>query len=353
MKMKELVQIVRPLLEWYGQCKRVLPWRQNKDPYRVWVSEIMLQQTRVDAVIPYYERFMKELPTIEALALADEENLMKLWEGLGYYSRVKNLQKAARIICSDYQGKFPEEFEQILKLPGIGEYTAGAISSIAFEKHRSAVDGNVLRVMSRLMEDEHDIMDTKYRKYVTEELAKVYPDGECGDFTQSIMELGAMVCLPNGAPKCEECPLRDMCGAYQSKTQMQYPVKKKKAERKILQKTVWILLCGDAIAIRKRGDEGVLSGMWELPNLDEQLSVSQAKKWLKSQGIAHFTIKEMPIKKHIFSHLEWHMAGYLIEVDEKKDILDWTWMLRSELEQNIALPTAFKIIYDSIEKERD
>ena len=225
----ELEKIVIPLLNWYYQNKRILPWRENQDPYRVWVSEIMLQQTRVEAVIPYYERFMERFPTIESLALCEEEVLFKLWEGLGYYSRAKNLKKAAQKIYAEYQGQFPDKFEDILNLPGIGSYTAGAVASIAFGQARAAVDGNVLRVITRLTEDGRDIMDAKFRKEMTEQLEKIYPPKECGDFTQSLMELGAVICVPNGAPKCEICPLGSLCGAFQNGTQVQYPVKKKEA----------------------------------------------------------------------------------------------------------------------------
>ena len=295
MQNNELEKIVIPLLNWYYQNKRILPWRENQDPYRVWVSEIMLQQTRVEAVIPYYERFMERFPTIESLALCEEEVLFKLWEGLGYYSRAKNLKKAAQKIYVEYQGQFPDKFEDILNLPGIGSYTAGAVASIAFGQARAAVDGNVLRVITRLTEDGRDIMDAKFRKEMTEQLEKIYPPKECGDFTQSLMELGAVICVPNGAPKCEICPLGSLCGAFQNGTQVQYPVKKKKSARKIEKKTVLILQYKDCIAIKKRGKEGVFSGctrilryrrqkFFKIPGFSCARGVGQERRPAESRG---------------------------------------------------------------------
>lgn len=344
----ELEKIVIPLLNWYYQNKRILPWRENQDPYRVWVSEIMLQQTRVEAVIPYYERFMERFPTIESLALCKEEVLFKLWEGLGYYSRAKNLKKAAQKIYAEYQGQFPDKFEDILNLPGIGSYTAGAVASIAFGQARAAVDGNVLRVITRLTEDGRDIMDAKFRKEMTEQLEKIYPPKECGDFTQSLMELGAVICVPNGAPKCEICPLGSLCGAFQNGTQVQYPVKKKKLARKIEKKTVLILQYKDCIAIKKRGKEGVLSEMWELPNFDGELTRQQllqqlAEKNLAVKSLCRLECAKQPIK-HIFTHIEWHMACWIAECENTAH--EFVWVTRERLESEIALPTAFKKVFN-------
>ena len=221
--------IVKPLLRWYGTKARKLPWRDNCEPYRVWVSEIMLQQTRVEAVIPYYNRFMQNFSNVQALAYAKEEMVLKLWGGLGYYSRARNLHKAAKIICEKHHGIFPKEYKEILALPGIGKYTAGAISSIAFGMPRAAVDGNVLRVITRLSEINQDIQDEKFRKYIGEQLESIYPREHCSVFTQSLMELGAVVCVPNGAPNCGECPLNMGCQAYQHSTWEKYPVKGEKA----------------------------------------------------------------------------------------------------------------------------
>lgn len=349
MEYDELEKIVTPLLDWYHKNNRHLPWRENKDPYHIWVSEIMLQQTRVEAVIPYYERFMKRFPTIASLASCEDEELFKLWEGLGYYSRARNLKKAAQTICTRHQGIFPSKFEDILALSGIGAYTAGAISSIAFEQARAAVDGNVLRVITRLTQDSHDIKDVSFRTRITEELEKIYPLKGRGDFTQSLMELGAIVCVPNGKPKCEECPLGFLCSAYQNNTQLAYPVKKKKAARKIEQKTILIIKYRDKIAIGKRESKGVLSGMWELPNLEGNPTKQQILELLAKQEIAVKDIEKMthgkqPLK-HIFTHIEWHMTCWIVTCESINKDSGFTWVTTEQLENDIAFPTAFKKVY--------
>ena len=334
-----LAQVPQPLLCWYDANARILPWRENTEPYRVWVSEIMLQQTRVEAVKPYYERFMAALPNIEALAQAPEDVLLKLWEGLGYYNRVRNLQKAAQMICTQHGGKFPREFQAVCALPGIGEYTAGAICSICFEQPTPAVDGNVLRVVARLTETCRDINGVALKKAVTQQLRQVYPS-RCGDFTQSLMELGALICVPNGEPKCLLCPLSHICKAYAHKTQGELPVKSKKQPRKIQEKTVFLLSCGQALAVEKRQEKGVLHQMWQLPNTEGKLTGEAAERWLKEQGIAPKHIKKLPDKKHIFTHIEWHMAAYAVQCP--KPVKQYTWASQQELEQHISLPTAFK-----------
>lgn len=346
MKYDQLGQIVQPLLGWYRAKHRCLPWRENREPYRVWVSEIMLQQTRVETVIPYYGRFMERFPTVASLAVCEDEELFKLWEGLGYYSRARNLKKAARVICERHGGQFPETYEEILALPGIGAYTAGAVASIAFEEPRAAVDGNVLRVVTRLTQDKTDIMDAKFRQQVTETLEKIYPPEGRGDFTQSLMELGAVVCVPNGEPKCGECPLSHLCGAYNSGTQLQYPVRKKKATRRIEQKTVLILRFQDRIALRKREKKGILSGMWELPNTDGKLNGQQIEQWLDERALTATEIKP-PANgreqlKHIFTHIEWHMTYWVVNCENEGSDPKLCWVTRAQLENDIALPTAFK-----------
>lgn len=351
MQSNQLENIVVPLLSWYHANSRNLPWRKNKDPYRVWVSEIMLQQTRVEAVIPYYERFMERCPDIASLAVCEEEELFKLWEGLGYYSRAKNLKKAAQAIYEVHQGRFPEKFEEIIKLPGIGAYTAGAISSIAFEQATAAVDGNVLRVITRLTENSRDIMDAKFRKQVTEELEKIYPLNERGDFTQSLMELGAVICVPNGVPKCEKCPIGHLCSAYHNKTQLQYPVKKKKAARKTEEKTILLLKHQNKIAICKRDKEGVLSGMWELPNLDGIPTKNCILEWLADKKLVIKELRrpagEKTQLKHVFTHIEWHMTYWLGECESVEEDSSFTWVTQEQLEAEIALPTAFKKVYEA------
>ncbi len=337
-------QMVQPLLAWYTQNARVLPWRENRLPYRVWVSEIMLQQTRVEAVKPYFERFMQQLPTLQSLAEAEEETLLKLWEGLGYYSRVRNLQKAAQIICREQDGVFPEIYQEILNLPGIGAYTAGAISSICFEKPIPAVDGNVLRVLTRLTEDYRQITDGALKEELTAALQSVYPQGRCGDFCQSLMELGAVICTPNGSPKCAACPLRHLCLANRKQTQALLPVKAKKPPRTVQPKTVLLLCFDHTIAVRKRQAAGLLGGLWEFPNAEGALSSQEVAAWLQTMEIAAGEISRQADQKHIFTHVEWQMRCYL--VDCRNSCPDFLWVTKEVLQQEISLPTAFRKFAD-------
>lgn len=346
--MEELEYIVTPLLKWYESNARKLPWRENTQAYRVWISEIMLQQTRVETVIPYYKRFMQRFPNVSALAKADEEELMKLWEGLGYYTRARNLQKAAQVVCERFSGQFPSDYEQVLSLPGIGEYTAGAICSIAFGLPVAAVDGNVLRVLTRVCEDSSDIMDVGFRRRVKMDLEKVYPSGHCGTFTQSLMELGAMICVPNGVPKCEDCPLKQQCKAYAGHTQERFPVKKKKAQRRVEEKTVLVLVHHGLVALRRREDKGLLGGMWEIPNMEGIQSEETVLAWLTEQQLSVKSIHPLKNNKHIFTHVEWHMSGYVAECNTKNE--KYQWVTKKELLHEYALPTAFKKIYDSIDE---
>ena len=332
--------IVLPLLSWYQQNARILPWRENVNPYRVWVSEIMLQQTRVDAVISYFNRFMEALPTIQDLADAKEETVLKLWEGLGYYSRARNLKKTAEIVCRQYDGRFPTDYQKLLSLPGIGKYTVGSISSIAFGLPRAAVDGNVLRVITRLMENDRDIADEKFRKEIAGQLEEVYPENECSAFTQSLMELGAVICVPNGAPKCEECPLKSGCKAYQNNSWEKYPVKKEKPKRKKVDKTVFLLHYQNEIAVEKGSDTGLLAGLWKLPNVDRKLQIPEIETWLSENGLHGISIQKGKKVKHIFTHIEWHMQCFEIECRERSDVFEW--VSADDLEGKIALPTAYR-----------
>lgn len=336
-----LQKLVAPLLDWYRQNARILPWRENKDPYRVWVSEIMLQQTRVDTVIPYYLRFLKELPDVCALANADEEKVLKLWEGLGYYSRVRNMQRAAKQICTEFNGVFPSKPEQVKGLVGIGPYTVGAICSIAFEQATPAVDGNVLRVISRICENGSDIANAAYKKAVTMALKAVYPPkGDRGDFTQSLMELGAIVCLPNGAPKCNVCPVAKLCGACRHNSWQRYPVLAEKPQRKIQPMTVFLLQYHGEIAVCKRPDSGLLAGMWELPNVLQKESENVVFSWLASHGISDRPTLKPVRKKHIFTHIEWQMSCYTVSCSKRYE--GFVWVDEQKLNTTVALPTAFK-----------
>ena len=296
-----LEQIVMPLLSWYDGHARVLPWRENTAPYRVWVSEIMLQQTRVEAVKPFFERFMKALPDVSALAACPEDELLKLWEGLGYYNRVRNMQKAAQVIMTEYSGEFPADFEKLLALPGIGSYTAGAISSIAFGIPMPAVDGNVLRVISRVKASYEDVLKQSVKNAMEAEIREVIPKERAGDFNQALIEIGAIVCVPNGKAKCEECPLAFCCRAKAEGIVDELKKKKAKKERRIEDRTVLILKDGDRVAIRKRPAKGLLAGLYELPNLDGNLSEQQVLEQVKEWGLSPLRILPLAGAKHIFS----------------------------------------------------
>lgn len=345
--LSEMDRIPEPLLAWYDKGRRILPWREEPTPYHVWLSEIMLQQTRVEAVKPYYDRFLKALPDIKALAEAEEEGLLKLWEGLGYYNRVRNLQKAAKQIMEEYDGKMPAEFEELCKLPGIGSYTAGAVSSIAYGKKAPAVDGNVLRVLSRIMLDGRNILDAKVKKSVEQELYFVIPDHRPGDFNQAMMELGAMVCLPNGKPKCEECPLRGFCGAYRQGCMMEYPKKAPKKARKAEEKTVLVMQDETRVALAKREERGLLAGFYEFPCLPGKQSDRQVLEYLKRLGFVSLRIQKIGEAKHIFTHKEWHMTGYLIRTDElanqktAAEKAGFIFAEKEEIERNYPLPSAY------------
>ncbi len=335
--------IAERLLGWYDKGHRILPWREHPTPYYVWVSEIMLQQTRVEAVKPYFERFIKELPDIQALADAEDALLMKLWEGLGYYRRVRNLQLAAKRIVNEYNGEMPASYAMIRELPGVGDYTAGAIASIAFGLPTPAIDGNVLRVLSRLCEDYRDVLKQPIKRDMAAQLAAVYPRGRCGDFTQSLMELGATVCIPNGAPRCEECPLSDLCLAHLRNTVDELPVKTPKKPRKVQKKTVFLLYHQGMLAIRKRGDEGLLAGLWEYPSIDVALHKKEAILQLKDMGISVKELVPWGKAEHIFTHIEWKMQIFRGECT-KVETNDFIWVTEEQLQEEIALPTAFRKI---------
>ncbi len=331
---------VEKLLAWYQENKRDLPWRKDRDPYHVWVSEIMLQQTRVEAVKSYYLRFMQALPTVQDLASADEELLLKLWEGLGYYNRVRNLQKAAKQIVNEYHGIFPQSEAELLNLCGIGPYTAAAIASICFSEPTPAVDGNVLRVVTRLCENDSDIALAKTKEEVYQALKVVDKPKYAADFTQAFMELGATVCLPNGAPLCDLCPLQKECRAHKSHTETDYPKKSSKAPRKIEQMTVYILRCGEHYAIRKRPNHGLLAALWEFPHIDEKMNVAQSLKKADAFDVNVLQLQKTSTKRHIFTHKEWEMFGVYLECANRSD--SFIWAKKEELEKQYALPTAFR-----------
>ena len=339
-----LRQLVEPLLAWYDSSHRILPWREQPTPYRVWISEIMLQQTRVEAVKPYYERFLNALPDIHALAQVPEEELLKLWEGLGYYNRARNLKKAAIQIEEEYGGEMPGSYEELLKLPGIGSYTAGAVASIAFGQAAAAVDGNVLRIVSRVLADDGDIMNQKVRKQVEENLLAVMPKERPGDFNQALMELGAMICVPNGAPKCETCPWNAFCQAKAQDAISRYPKKTPKKARTIEEKTILIIQDENKTALCKRPEKGLLAGLYEFPSIEGHRTEKEVLEYLDGIGYKAIHIRKLEKAKHIFSHREWHMTGYAIRVDElerPESMGKFIFAEKGETEEKYPIPAAF------------
>ena len=347
MEDQELLKQIPPLLlQWYDSSARVLPWREDPTPYRVWVSEIMLQQTRVEAVKPFYQRFLEAFPTVEALAAAPEEKLLKMWEGLGYYNRVRNLQRAAQVVVERYGGQVPASFEELRALPGIGEYTAGAIASIAFQLPVPAVDGNVLRVISRVLARSDNILDPKVKRRMEGEIREILPQ-RVGDFNQSLMELGAMVCLPGGPPKCLVCPLRNLCRGYAQGVAEELPVKTKPKPRKKQARTLFLLFSQEGrVALRRRPEQGLLAGLWELPGTEGALSREEAAAWLAAQGVPVGELSPGPEAKHVFSHVEWHMGSWVAQNVE--EMPGFVWVTREELRREYALPSAFKAFFPAM-----
>lgn len=348
----DLKNLVVPLQEWFKNNARVLPWREQPEAYYVWISEIMLQQTRVEAVKPYFDRFIKALPDVKSLAECPEDKLLKLWEGLGYYNRVRNLKVAANEIMENYCGVVPSEYEELLKLKGIGHYTAGAVASIAYGKAVPAVDGNVLRVISRVTADDSDIMKQSVRTHVENSLFQLMKeDGvpiEPAIFNQALMELGAIVCVPNGQPHCEQCPWENICEARKRNCILELPVKKKAKKRKIEEKTVLIIKDGEQVALHKRPARGLLAGLYELPNIDGYLSEKEVVAYVKKMGYEPVRVQAACDAKHIFSHVEWHMKGYVVflqAVDYNQMELDnpknWLFVDVKETKENYAIPSAF------------
>jgi len=346
--LKELPEL---LLPWFETNKRDLPWRQDREPYHVWLSEIMLQQTRVEAVKGYYARFLEACPDIGALAACEDERLHKLWEGLGYYSRVRNLKKAAQKIMQEHGGSFPAEYGAIHALPGIGDYTAGAICSICFEQPRPAVDGNVLRVMSRLTGDGSPVTEQKTKDNWSKRLAVVYPAGSCGEFTQALMELGATVCLPNRAPLCETCPLKGICRSREQELWRSLPVKAPKKARRIEEMTVFILRCGGDYILHKRAEEGLLAGLWELPHTEGKLSLQEGLDNCAAAGFGRCLPEKSVERKHIFTHIEWRIRGYYFICEAVPE--GYLKVSPQELAEVYSLPTAFRQFVEDREPGTD
>ena len=340
-------EMTAPLLAWYRDNARDLPWRHTRDPYRIWVSEIMLQQTRVAAVLGYYARFLEAFPTVGALAAGDEDRLMKLWEGLGYYSRARNLQKAAAEITA--QGGFPDTREGLLTLPGIGDYTASAIASAAFGRREPAVDGNVLRVMTRLTDCHEDILAQSTRQRIRAALEAVMPTepADIRIFNQAMMELGATVCGPNTAPRCDACPVQALCLGCQRGTAEALPVKKAKKARRVEEKTVFLLMKEGRIALRKRRETGLLAGLWEFPNVEGTLDEAAAAEAVQSMGLSPADWHSRLTAKHIFTHVEWHMTGYALTV-QGDGPAELVWADLPALRER-SVPSAFARYYQEAE----
>lgn len=342
-----LNKIVEPLQKWFLENARTLPWRDDPTPYHVWISEIMLQQTRVEAVRSYFERFVKELPDVYALAECPEDRYLKLWEGLGYYNRVRNMNTAAKQIVENYGGRIPSDYEELLKLKGIGNYTAGAIASIACNQPVPAVDGNVLRVISRISGDDSDIMKQSVKTHMEEKLrslmtAELETELKPRIFNQALMELGALVCVPNGEPHCGQCPLNDVCEAYRQGRTAEIPVRSKAGARRIEKKTIFIIKDGEKIAIRKRPKRGPLAGLYEFPGHEGHMKQDEALSYMKLLGYMPIRIRPLGEAKHVFSHVEWHMTGYAVQVEEVPESRNGIFFVEvSELSRQYAVPAAF------------
>ena len=339
---ERLKRIAGPLLDWFAGNARKLPWREKPTAYHVWVSEIMLQQTRVEAVKPFYARFTEALPDVKALAVCPEERLLKLWEGLGYYNRVRNMQKAAQIVTEQYDSSMPCDYEILLSLPGIGSYTAGAVASIAGGQAVPAVDGNVLRVISRICESEEDITKQTVKRRMEEALRKVIPADQPGACNQALMELGATVCLPNGAPECSRCPVLHLCQSGKSGSWDHIPVKAPKKPRHTEQRTVLVIRDSEHAAVRRRPSKGLLAGLYELPNVEGYLTQEEALKQTAAFGFSPIRIRPLENAKHIFSHVEWQMKGYLVLVEEQECAKGELLFVEPELTQReYPIPAAF------------
>ena len=340
----KIISFRQKLLAWYDENKRDLPWRRSKNPYHIWVSEIMLQQTRVDTVIPYYERFLDWFPTVESLANAAEERLLKAWEGLGYYSRVRNMQTAAQQIMSEFEGKFPSTYEGILSLKGIGPYTAGAISSIAFNLPQPAVDGNVMRVLARLFEVNHDIGNPSNRKIFQAMMEVLIDPDRPGDFNQALMDLGSDIEAPVN-PRPEESPVKEFSDAYQHGTMDRYPIKApKKKPIPIFLKALVVQNSQGQFLLEKNESEKLLAGFWHFPLIEVDEFSDQTQDLDLFNQVAEPIIELGPSPqesfeqdydlevdwkdlrfeevKHVFSHRKWHIqiiAGQVINTQEYVD----------------------------------
>ncbi len=348
---KKTKRLVLALLDWYEKNKRDLPWRRIKNPYAVWVSEIMAQQTKIATVIPYYNRFMELFPTVEALATAHGDDVLKAWEGLGYYSRAKNLQKAAQKVVSEFDGKIPSTMKQIISLPGIGEYTAGAILSICFGQAVPAVDGNVLRVFARLENNEMDISLPVTKTMLTAYISELIPKNRAGDFTQAVMELGALICIPKN-PVCESCPVSAFCKASALGRQQLLPVKSAKLAPKHITKTILLIQGSNDRLLMRQRTEKLLNGLWEFYAVEEQWERADVKKYIETLGVNSENIFSIGKINHTFTHMVWEMEGFFCDVGEMPTPEGYTWILKDQI-KSLAIPTAMQFFVQYIMGERD
>ncbi|MBO6164740.1 MAG: A/G-specific adenine glycosylase [Lachnospiraceae bacterium] len=339
--MNKKAEISERLISWYRENARDLPWREAPSPYRVWISEIMLQQTRIETVRGYFDRFMKAFPDIAALAAAEEDRVLKLWQGLGYYSRARNLHRAAQVVMDSYDGRMPSSYGELRKLPGIGPYTAGAIASIACGECVPAVDGNVLRVMARLLAETGDVTSEQIKKKLTAAVTELVPREGAGDFNQALMELGECICVPGGSPDCTSCPLYEICEARKQGLQDKLPVRTTKKARPVEELTVLILRFEDTFAVRKRPARGLLAGLYEYPNLPGHWTRERLAAWLPWQADPE-QILPLEDSRHIFTHKEWKMKAYEIRPPYRWED-GWSYVSASELQDHYSVPTAFRI----------
>lgn len=337
--------LVDRLLAWYDDSARILPWRKSNNPYHIWISEIMLQQTQVATVIPYFERFIQALPNIEALAEISQEKLNKLWEGLGYYSRARNLKKAAMMICSKWEGHLPESYDELCTLPGIGPYTSGAIASIAFGQRVPAVDGNVFRILSRLYADDMPINISQSRKHYTQIADKLIPLHRPGDFNQALMDLGAVICLANKKPLCESCPIQELCYAHKNNQSTIFPIKVKKKVRRVENRIVLILLHDKQVHLVQRPQKGLLSGLWEFPNY---LQPFQLSDFISEYNLSIENIEDWGPSHHLFTHIRWNMHGYAIKLKAHPLNLPGHWCDRQNLIDSYAIPKALRVYQEKL-----
>ncbi len=340
-------QFQKNCLDWYRKNARSLPWRESKNPYFVWISEIMLQQTRVATVIKYFPAFIKRFPTIHCLALSDTQDILCYWQGLGYYKRALNIHQAANIINKDYQGSFPSNYKQILNLPGIGPYTAGAIVSISFNHAIPAIDGNVKRVVSRIFFLNGDINKPNTIKKIKEKIYQIIPENNPGEFNQALMEIGATLCSP-GKPNCQLCPVNTHCNAASNMKQELLPIKKKRKPPKNILMEIAIVKNNSRFLLVKRPNKGILADMWGFPAIERESVFSNGydiHKQVEKMFALKLENKPIFIKyfSHIFTHRIWNIYLYLIHVQKKLELFksDVYWVKKEELGM-YPIPRAFQ-----------